>query len=776
MAKTNTWIGSPVERREDLRFTRGQGHYVDDLVRPDMVHAVILRSPHAHGRIVKLAVDAAAKMPGVIGIITAAQIGVVPKIPLRMEPLPALARFDQPVIAVDKVRYAGEPLAIIVGESVAAAADAAAVVEFEIIASPALVDARTAADSENHLFEQHRTNLALTLTGVAGDVDAAFAGADYRRSAVFRIHRHTASPLEPRGILAEWDDTKGRLTVHGACKVPFAIRAQLARDLSLLESAIDVFESDVGGGFGVRGEYYPEDFLVSFAARRFRRPVKWIETRQEHLLASAHARETEIELEIACARDGTILALRGIAYSDMGAYIRPNAVTAPRNIAQVISGPYRVRNVHMSVAMALTNKTPAASYRGPGRYEADFARERLLDMTAKDLGIDPIELRRKNLIASTEMPYTMPRVLPYNSTTECDSGDYVAALDRCLNEIGWKEIRAYNGRCIAGKYHGTGLGCYIEGGGSGPRERATLELDRDGRLVVYVGSSALGQGLETVFAQIAADTLETPMENIKGVLHGSTIYLSEGYGSYASRSVVMGGSAIVAAAHALRKSVCELAAAHFECPPGDIRLDGLDTVRSKDHTMRVADLVATRPNGVLTASETFSSTARTYSYGTHAAHITVDAETGEIEVLDYVAVEDVGRIINPRTLHGQTHGAIIQGLGGTLIEELAYNAEGQLVAGSLMDYGLPVATHFPRVKVIATEDWPSPYNPLGAKGAGEGGIIPVAGVVANALAAALVSFGAEPAALPITAPRVWSMMQSQSQHAGDDGTGGSRSV
>jgi aerobic carbon-monoxide dehydrogenase large subunit len=759
VAKLNTWIGSPVERREDLRFTTGRGQYVDDLVRPDMVHAVILRSPYAHGRILKLSVDAAAKMPGVIGVVTAAEIGTVPKIQLRMEPLPALARFNQPVIAVDKVRYAGEPLAVVVAESIDTAADAAAAIEFDIDALPVLIDAHTAADSDNHLFEQHRTNLALMLSGVAGDVDAAFADAAYRKSATFRVHRHTASPMEPRGILAEWDDVKGRLTVHGACKVPFAIRAQLARDLNLPESAIDVFESDVGGGFGVRGEYYPEDFLISYAARRFRRPVKWIETRQEHLLASAHARETEIELEIACARDGTILALRGIAYSDMGAYIRPNAVTAPRNIAQVISGPYRVPNVHMRVAMAMTNKTPTASYRGPGRYEADFARERLFDMAAKDLGIDPIELRRKNLIASNEMPYVMPKVLPYNSTTQCDSGDYAAALDRCLAEIGWKEIRADNGRCVAGKYHGVGVGCYIEGGGSGPKEIAKLELDRDGQVAVYVGSSALGQGLETVFAQIAADTLETSMQNIKEVLHGSTVHLPEGYGSYASRSVVMGGSAIVAAAQALRKRICELAAARCGCAPGDILLDGIDTVRSKNEIVRVGDLAAAQPNGLLTVTEIFSSSSRTYSYGTHAAHITVDAETGEIELLDYVAVEDVGRIINPQTLHGQTHGAIIQGLGGTLIEELAYNAEGQLVAGSLMDYGLPVATRFPRVKVITTEDWPSPHNPLGAKGAGEGGIIPVAGVIANALAAALASFGAEPAVLPLSAPRVWSMMR-----------------
>lgn len=759
--KTNSWIGSAVERREDLRFTTGRGQYVDDLTRPGLVRAVILRSAFAHGRIARLDVSKAAGTAGVVGVITANDLGTVPHIPMRMEPLPELTRFAQPVIAIDKVRYAGEPVAVVLADDLTAAEDAAAAIEFEVDAAPALIDARDSSGSGNYLFEQHRTNLAMTLTGVSGDTDAAFAGAAYVKSAVFRVHRHTASPMEPRGILAEWNDEGARLTVHGACKVPFAIRKQLAVDLQLPESAIDVIESDVGGGFGVRGEYYPEDFLIPFAARHFGRPVKWIETRQEHLLSSAHARETEIELEIACAGDGTILALRGAAYSDMGAYIRPNAVTAPRNIAQVISGPYRVANVRMRVEMVMTNKTPTASYRGPGRYEADFARERLLDIAAKDLGIDAAELRRRNLISPDEMPYAMPKVLPYGSVTHCDSGDYAAAMNRCLEQIGWENIRGQAGRCIDGKYHGCGVGCYIEGGGSGPREIATLLLDHEGQVTVMVGSSALGQGVETIFAQIAADALETPIRNIKSVLHGSTTYLSDGYGSYASRSTVMGGSAIVAAAKALRRRIAELAAARWHCAAEEILLDGLDTLRSKRETAHLCDLITTQPDRTIIATETFSSSARTYSYGTHAAHITVDAETGQIEVLDYVAVEDVGRIINPQTLHSQAHGAIVQGLGGTLIEQLAYSAEGQLLSGSLMDYGMPVATNFPTVNVIATEDWPSPHNPLGVKGAGEGGIVPVAGVIANAVASALGSLEVEPFTLPLTAARVWSMMREQ---------------
>ena len=758
MARVNSWIGSAVPRLEDLRFVRGQGQYVDDLAPTGLVHAVILRSPIAHGGLKKVDVSAAARMTGVIGIVTAAEIGTVPHIPLRMEPRPELSRFLQPAIATEKVRYVGEPIAVVVAKSLDAAHDALAAIELDIEALGPVTDARAAADGAIFLFEQHGTNLAMTLSGVAGEADRAFQNAPYRRKEIFRVHRHTASPMEPRGLLAQWNEQDQTLLVHGACKVPFAIRAQLARDLSLPESAIEVVESDVGGGFGVRGEYYPEDFLIPYCARRFNRPVKWIETRQEHLQAAAHARQVEIELEIACKKDGTILGLRGRALSDMGAYIRPNAVTAPRNLAQVIAGPYRVPHIHMDVSMVMTNKTPAGSYRGPGRYEADFARERLIEMAARDLAIDPVEIRRKNLVTSTEMPHALPRVLPYDSRGTCDSGHYPQAFDRCLDEIGWVRITKQSGKCIAGKYHGVGVGCYIEGGGSG-KENAALKLDEAGGVSVFVGSSALGQGLETIFAQMAADALEIPMQRISGVHHGSTRFVSEGFGSYASRSAVMGGNAIMAAAAALNERVRELAASRLGCPPADVVIDGLEVARGKSGSLRIADLIgALVPDG-LSSTGSFARSDRTYSYGTHAAHVTVDAETGEVQVLDYVAVEDVGRILNPETLHGQARGAIVQGLGATLMEELAYDSDGQLVSGSLMDYGLPVASAFPSVRVIATENWPSPHNPLGVKGAGEGGIVPVGGVIANAVAAALASLAVEPRDLPLPAGRLWRLMK-----------------
>lgn len=755
MARGNSWIGSPVARREDARFLTGTGQYVDDISFPLQAHAVLVRSTVAHGRLVRIDAAQARRMPGVIGILTAADVDDLPKIPMRMEPRPELLPFQQTVLASDRVRYVGEPLALVVAESIEQAHDAATCIAVDIETLPPLVDAHAAA-SHMRLFDGAASNIAMTLTGSKGDPDRAFRACDYTRKATFSVHRHTGSPMEARGVLARWDEATGRLTVYGAAKVPFAIRTQLARDLALPEAAIDVIENDVGGGFGIRGEYYPEDFLVPYAARRFCRPVKWVETRQEHLIAAAHARQTTIDLEIACMKDGTVVGLRGTATCDMGGYMRPNAMTAPRNLAQVMTGPYRVPAVAMQVVLAMTNKTPTASYRGPGRYEADFARERLFDMAACDLSIDPVEFRRRNLIGSAEMPYPFATVEPYGATGQTDSGDYLAAFDRCIEEIGWSRLKPQSGTIIDGRYHGIAAGCYLETGGSGG-EHAAIHLAADAGVTVRVGSSGLGQGLETVAAQIAADALEVPLDAITHVQHGSTTLLASGSGSYASRTIVNGGNAIVAAAAKLREEVRALAARHLEMAAETVVLDGLTSAMSAGRSVAVRDLILQlAPEGVV-AEGRYAGSERTYAYGTHAAHVAIDAATGEIEVLDYVVVEDVGRIINPRTLHSQTLGGVEQGLGGTLREELHYDADGQLLSGSLLDYAMPVASSFPHVRVISTEDWPSPTNPLGAKGAGEGGVIPVGGVIANAVAAALSSLGAEPNRLPLTPQRVWEL-------------------
>jgi carbon-monoxide dehydrogenase large subunit len=750
----NSFVGSAVERIEDLRFLRGRGQYVDDVTRPGLLHAAILRSAVAHGKIRSIDTAAARALHGVHAVITAADMkGAVPTIPLRQEPLPAFKHYEQPVIAHGKVRYVGEPIAVVVADTQAIAEDALELIEVDIEALPAIADRGASRSDKVLLFEAAGSNLTATLTAVKGDAEAAFARAPYRRRERFQVQRFTAVPMESRGFLAEWDAGSGRLTLCGAAKVAFPNRRILAKQMGLPEGSIRMVENDVGGAFGVRGEFYPEDFLIPFAARLLERPVKWIEDRREHLTATNHARDVECELEIACERDGTILGLRGQAYADIGAYIRTNGATAARNVAQVMSGPYSIPNIHVAISLMVTNKTPVGTYRGPGRFEADFFRERLFDIVAKDLGLDRTEFRRRNLISEAQMPYSLATVMPLDMATETDNGDYAVTLDRCLQEIGWTAKAGLRGKLVDGRYHGMAIGCYLEGGASGPRENARMQIEDDGTIAVFVGSSGVGQGVETVFAQIAADALEMPMERIKGVFHGSTDFLHEGFGSYSSRSVVMGGSAILDAAKKLRDAIREAAAKQLGCAAAEVDIVNDTAVGPGRSSVMLKELAGISVDG------TYASNKRTYSYGAHAVHVAVDAKIGRVEVLDYVAVEDVGRIINPETLHGQCVGAIVQGLGGALLEQLVYDENGQLLTGSLADYLMPTASDFPSIHAIALEDKPAPYNPLGAKGAGEGGIIPVGGVIANAVADALASLGIEPRELPLSPPRVWQLIQ-----------------
>jgi carbon-monoxide dehydrogenase large subunit len=750
----NTFVGSPVERLEDLRFLRGCGEFVDDVPADRVLHVAILRSSVAHGRIRSVDVRAARARSGVVATITAADIVNVPLIAMRQELLPAFAPYQQPVIACGKVRYVGEPVAVVVAESPAAAEDALEAIVADIEPLPAVPGRAQARRGEVLLFEATGSNHIITLTASRGEIDAAFANAAYVRRERFSVQRFTAVPMEPRGLLANWNEQGQRLTVHGATKVPFHNRRMLARQMGLPEHSISMIECDVGGGFGVRGEFYPEDFLIPYAARRLGRTVKWVEDRRENLVACNHARDAECELEIACDRDGTIRGLRGRVAVDLGAYIRTNGATAARNIAQVLSGPYRVPHIHLDVELLVTNKTPSGTYRGPGRFEADFFRERLFDVAARDLNLDRVEFRRRNLIAQDEMPYALARVTPLDAESATDTGDYGATLDRCLKEFDWGGKAALQGRLIGGRYHGLGVGCYFEGGGSGPRENARLVLEMDGSVSVYVGSSSVGQGVETVLAQIAADALELPMDRIRAVHHGSTEHLREGFGSYSSRSIVMGGSAIVAAASGLKDKIRDAAASRLNCRAQQIVLDGGTAIGPDQRAVAWGDL-----GEGISAEGTYASPHRTYSYGAHAAHVAVDPKTGQVELIDYLAVEDVGRIINPLTLHGQTVGAIVQGLGGAVLEHMRYDESGQLLTGSLADYLLPTASDFPVIRALAFEDHPAPHNPLGAKGAGEGGIIPVGGVIANAVAAALAPLGVEPRHLPLSPPRVWELIR-----------------
>jgi carbon-monoxide dehydrogenase large subunit len=757
MRPVNTYIGRPIERVEDLRFLRGRGQYIGDLKRDGQWHAAIVRSTVAFGRVIKVETGAALAMPGVHAVITAADIGrPVPTIPFRRKN-PTIAPYAQPIIAADYVRYVGEPVAIVLAASAELAEDAAQEVTVEIDPLPPCVDWQTSTAGTHLLFPGTTTNIASTFTAQCGDAGAAFAAAPYTRRERFRVQRHTALPMETRGLLAEWHASEGRLTVCGAAKLPFFNRRAMAAMMGLPETSVDYIELDVGGGFGARGEFYPEDFLVAFAARKFGRPVKWIEDRREHFTAIGHARQMDAEIEIACERDGTVTAMRGTMHVDIGAYVRPNGMTPVRNVIQFTAVPYRIPNLDFTGHGVLSNKTPAGTYRGPGRFEGCYFCERMFDIAAREMGIDHLEMRRRNLLTDNDMPYVLVGIAPDDGfgDTECDSGDYRVTFERCLEEFGWEHKKALAGTFRDGRYHGIGVGCFVEGGASGPRESARIEVAPDGKVTLYVGSSAIGQGIETIMAQIAADALEVPMDDIR-VLHGSTNYLKEGFGSYGSRATVMGGSAVVLAAEDVLKNFREAAAQKFAVAADGITVSGGVAHARDGRAMTLAEAAAFGP---LTGDGTYSSDKRTYTYGTAAAHVAVDPKTGSVQVLDYVVVDDVGRAINPLTLHGQVVGAAVQGFGSVFSENLLYDANGQLLVGSLADYQIPLATDYPHIRAVTLEQFPAPHNPLGAKGAGEGGIIPVGGAVTNAIASALSAFNVQPTDLPLTPPRLWELIE-----------------
>ena len=754
--RTNAYIGSPVERVEDRRFVRGRGTYIGDLQRPGQWHAAFLRSPIAHGLIRRIDAAQALNTEGVHAVVTGRDLATpIPTIPFR-RPNPTIAPFAQRVIALDRVRYVGEPVAMVLAETPEIAEDALQLIELDIAPLLPVVDTEASRAGDVRLFDAG-SNVASTFTARVGDADAAFRAAPYVRRETFKVQRQTALPMETRGLLAEWNATARRIAVYGAAKLPFFNRRALARMMELDETAVDYLELDVGGGFGARGEFYPEDFLIAHAARAFGHPVKWIEDRREHFMTIAHAREMTADVEIACSAAGDILGLRGTIDVDIGAYVRPNGMTPVRNVVQFLAGPYRVANIQLEARAVLTNKTPAGTYRGPGRFEGCFFCERLLDMAARDLGLDRMDIRRRNVLIADDMPYGLPPVLPEDGfgATACDSGDYRVTLDRCAEEFGWAEKRGLAGRLIDGRYHGVAIGCFIEGGGSGPREHARMVARVDGGVDVFVGSSAIGQGVETIMAQIAADALGLPMERVE-IMHGSTSYLREGFGSYGSRGTVMGGSAIVVTAKKFIEEFRTAAAQRLTAAPDEITItDGI----ARTAEGRFVSLEQMAADEGLWVDAHFENSKQTYTFGTAAAHVAVDPASGAVAVLDYVVVDDVGRIINPETLHGQITGAIVQGLGTVFSEHLKYSEDGQLLVGSLADYLVPVASEYPHICAVSLEQYPSPNNPLGAKGAGEGGIIPVGGVLANAVASALADFGAEPRELPLTPCAVWELIQ-----------------
>jgi CO/xanthine dehydrogenase Mo-binding subunit len=756
-------IGRSELRKEDPALLVGSACFVDDLQRSGTVHAAVLRSPHAHARIASLDTAAARALPGVVDVVTAADLPDGLRIPMRMFRLPGMERFLQPPLAEGVVRYSGEPVAVILADSRYVAEDAAELVEVGYEPLAPVIDALDALEPGAPIVhaEAADTNLAGSFVVEFGDIGEAFAAAAVLVEERIRIQRHAAVPMETRGLVAEWNPGGGRLTVWGAAKIIHINRRILAGLLGLPEERIRLVELHVGGGFGARGEFYPEDLLVPWCAMRIGRPVSWTEDREEHLRATNHSRQQTHDIALALDADGRFLGLRDRVANDTGAYVRTHGTVVPGMTAALLPGPYAWDAYRCEIRHVLTTKTPAGTYRAPGRYEATFARERLIDIAAARLGMDPVELRRRNLVQPEQMPYAVGTHTEGHPVV-FDSGDYPLMLDRAIERFDLDAARAWRGADVpAHVRRGVGIAFFVEKSGIGRWEYARVQLRSDGGADVHTGIASIGQGVETVLAQICSEYLGVEYEHVE-VLHGDTDDVPDGMGSFGSRATMLAGSAVREAAIALRERLLELAADRLEASAADLRIaDGRIGVEGSPASgISLRDLyeearaLSALPGGRepgLREEAYFFSDDMSFPYGVHLATVEVDVETGAVAIDRYLVAYDVGRAINPMLVEGQIVGGFAQGLGGALLEDLAYDADGQLVAGSFMDYLLPSAGEVPTPDVLVTEDAPTPLTPLGAKGAGEGGTTAAGAAIANAVADALAATITE---LPLSPARV----------------------
>ncbi|MGA8076100.1 MAG: xanthine dehydrogenase family protein molybdopterin-binding subunit [Xanthobacteraceae bacterium] len=754
------WIGQPVTRLEDPPLVAGRGAFAGDINFPHQLHMRIVRSAHAHGRIVAIDAAAARALPGVFAVWTADDIAEVPPIDFREGSIPALDPYRQPVLAKGRVRFVGDPVAAVFAIDAYVAEDAADLVEVEIEELPPLLDAQ-AAPAE--FSPGHSSEAALIRQGY-GDVDAVFCTAPHVVELELAVGRHSGVPLETRGAIGRYDAARGILELHGAAKVPHRIQELLSRMLELPPSSIQVHESHVGGGFGVRGELYPEDVLVCVAAKRFNRPVKWIEDRREHLIAANHSRQQLHHIRAAVDDNGVILAIDDRYFHDQGAYVRTHAARVVHMTAGILPGPYRVPAYRALGHFRLTNKTPAATYRAPGRYETTFVRERLVDAIAERLKIDRIEIRRRNAIGPEEMPYPRP-LEALGEEIHYDTGDYVGLLDKLFAKIGWDALDAeVKKRKAKGELVGIGIAMFVEKSGLGPTDGVNISIDTSGMVEIVTGGASIGQGFETVMAQVAADALGVDYRRCR-VIHGQTDRIAFGIGAHASRATVMTASATHIAACKLREKVLDIAAELLQTTPDALDIANGEVTR-KDRpggpsiglgalAQNLSPTSKTRGNRDpgLSAEGWFRTEHQVYPYGSHVAVVRVDRDTGGVTVERYCIAYDIGRAINPATVHGQIVGGYAQGLGGALFEEFTYSERGDPLAVTFADYLLPAMHETPAPEVLLREDYASPLNPLGIKGAGESGITGVGAAIASAIDDAIGIPGAVKE-LPITPQRL----------------------
>lgn len=745
-------IGRAVTRVEDKALLLGQGRFTDDLSFPGQVHMRVVRSSHAHGQIVSIDASAARAMPGVLAVWTAEDITELGPIDFRDAAAEALKPYRQYALARDMVRYVGDPVGAVFASDPYVAEDAAQTVEVEVAAQPPLMD----VSQEPGSFAPGLNTEPVTLTNAYGDLAAEFAKAAHIFELDLYIGRHSGTPLENRGALGRYDAARDVIELYGAAKVPHRTRDNLARVLGRKPESVHLKEGHVGGGFGIRGELYPEDVLVAAAALRFGRPVKWIEDRREHLMAANHSREQRHVLRAAVAADGLVLAMDDEFFHAQGAYVRTHAARVPDLTSGMLVGPYRVPAFRSTAHFRLVNKTPAATYRAPGRYEGTFVRERLMDAVAAKLGLDRIEVRRRNLIPVSEMPFERG-LSALGTDVVLDSGDYALLLDKALAQIGWDALerecamRRKNGEAV-----GIGLGVFVEKTGLGPKDAVHFHLHADGSLELVTGGASLGQGFETVMAQLCAEGLGADYRSI-AVVHGQTDRIADGIGAHASRATVMTGSAAYDAAVKLRAVILNAAAELLQTPAADLDIaDGM-AVRRDGSGPSISLTEIARQRGPLSADGIHRTDHMTYPYGVHVAQVRVDRETGGTTVEKFLVAYDIGRSVNPMMIEGQIAGGYAQGLGGALFEEFLYSEDGQPLSVTFADYLLPTSCEVSAVDVLVTEDAPSPLNPLGLKGAGEAGVTAVGAAIASAIDDAIGIPGAV-TALPVTPQRLLALL------------------
>jgi aerobic carbon-monoxide dehydrogenase large subunit len=793
----SAFVGRSLLRREDGRLLTGQGQFIADLVLPRMLHAVVVRSPMAHAQIRSVDLTRARAVPGVALALNGADLlQLLPPVPEGQIAMPSkwatviqhkFLNPQEPLLAHDKVRHVGEAIAIIVAETRNGAEDAAEQVSCELEELPAVVDPEAALRAESPIVhDRFGTNLIGAFSVGRGNVEVAFAAAPHRLKLRFYHHRYAAVPIECRGVVAAYDARADQATIWSSTQVVHWVRREAAALLGLPEARVRCVALDVGGGFGGKGHVYPEDLLMVFLARRLGRPVRWIEERREHMISATHSRDQLHDVEVAFDNDGRILALRDDYIVDCGAW-NPIGSGVVYNTAVHLTGPYKVENLAAAGKIVVTNKVPNAPYRGAGRPEATFAMERTIDLVARKLGIEPAEIRRRNLIRAEEMPYHAG--IPYRDGEPIvyDSGDYPGALQKALDAVGG--VAAFRERQQearrAGRYLGFGIGFYVEGTGVGPFESAFVRIDPSGKIYVTCGAAPQGQGMETIFSQIVADLWKVSPEDVV-LTFADTTAIAVGFGTMASRSTVTASAAMHVASGRLRDKVFAIAAHLLECAPADLELrgGGVGVVGVPGAQISLAQVAAaarpgweiTRPPGVEAGLEEicyWQPETVTWSYAVHVAIVEVDTDTGRVAIEDYAVAHDCGVVVNPMLVEGQIMGGAAQGLGGILCEAITYDEKGQLLSGSLMDYALPTAADIPSFK-ITHQHSPSPLNPLGVKGVGEGGAVAPPAAIANAVCDALAPFSVEVNSTPIRPEQLVHAIRGTGRHLRSDAPRSSR--